>query len=227
MASYRGHLAFASACGAVYGGIGANPIGLSVPTALLGGGFTVIGGLLPDLDSDSSVPVRELFCLLAAFVPLLMLHRLHHSSLAQEEILLFLSGVYLTIRYGLSRIFNRLTVHRGMFHSIPALGIAGMVVFLSYQSPDLRIRLFLAGGTALGYLSHLILDELYSVDFRGVRLKLRSSAGSAFKFTSSSFFATAFTYSLFGALLYLTLWELQETTALAELQPLWSWLKPS
>ena len=38
----------------------------------------------------------------------------------------------------------------------------------------------------VGFLSHLVLDEIYSVDFRGARIKLKSSAGSAVKFMSSS-----------------------------------------
>jgi hypothetical protein len=55
----------------------------------------------------------------------------------------------------------------------------------------------------LGFLSHLILDEIYSVDWRGVVPKLKSSAGSAFKFGSSSLIATATCYLLLGGLVYL------------------------
>ena len=40
----------------------------------------------------------------------------------------------------------------------------------------------MAGGVALGFLSHLVLDEMYSVQWDGVRVKLKRSAGSALKF---------------------------------------------
>jgi len=52
-------------------------------------------------------------------------------------------------------------------------------------------------------LSHLVLDEMYSVDFNGVRLKLKSSSGSAVKMFSDSVSGTTICYTLLGALLYL------------------------
>ena len=55
----------------------------------------------------------------------------------------------------------------------------------------------------LGFLSHLILDEIWSVGFDGVVPKLKASAGSAFKLFSSSVWATAACYALLGALGFL------------------------
>ena len=55
----------------------------------------------------------------------------------------------------------------------------------------------------LGFLSHLLLDEIYSVDFNGIRIKLKASAGSAFKFFSPSVWGTAACYALLGALGFL------------------------
>ncbi|MEO2091239.1 MAG: hypothetical protein ABGY75_17395, partial [Gemmataceae bacterium] len=51
--------------------------------------------------------------------------------------------------------------------------------------------------------SHLILDEIYSVDFNGIRVKLKASAGSAFKFFSASVVGTVVCYGLLGALGFL------------------------
>jgi hypothetical protein len=67
----------------------------------------------------------------------------------------------------------------------------------------------LAGGVMIGFLSHLILDEIYSVDFRGVRIKLKSSAGSAIKLVSPSVFATTTCYLILGGLLYLAYQDYQ------------------
>ena len=60
------------------------------------------------------------------------------------------------------------------------------------------------------------LDEIYSVDFRGVKIKLKTSAGTAFKFGSSSLIATAACYAILGGLLYLAYKDYQQTTAPGE-----------
>ncbi|MFN4259678.1 MAG: metal-dependent hydrolase [Gemmataceae bacterium] len=202
MASYRGHLTFSTSLGVAYSGVALWQLGYDWGTALLGGGLTAVGGLLPDLDSDSGVPVRELFNLAAALAPLLALKRLASYDLTPEQSLVIMAGVYCLIRYGVSRLFKRVTVHRGMFHSIPAMGIAGMLVFLLYPHAFMPIRLFLAGGVMLGFLSHLVLDELCSVDFSGVTIRLNKFAGSALKFASPSWPATTLTYTLFLTLTY-------------------------
>ena len=61
MASYLGHLTFSTALGAGWGCAGALYLGMDWGPVFLGAGLTALGGLLPDLDSDSGVPVRELF----------------------------------------------------------------------------------------------------------------------------------------------------------------------
>ena len=76
MASWRGHLTFSTGLGAAYGGLAFTQLGVDWPTAAVAAGFTALGGLLPDLDSDSGVPVRELFNLAAVAVPLALLRRI-------------------------------------------------------------------------------------------------------------------------------------------------------
>jgi LexA-binding, inner membrane-associated putative hydrolase len=212
MASYRGHLAFASMLGAAYGGVGMGYGNLDWGPAVLAAGLTTVGGLLPDLDSDSGVPVRELFSAAACIIPLLLFSRLQaHFGFSLEQTLAALLGVYLFIRYPLAYLFKRYTVHRGMFHSIPALAIAGLATYLVYHSSNQMLRVYLAGSVTLGFLSHLALDEIYSVDFNGLRLKLNKFAGSALKLASRSVTATTATYLLLGGLIYLTM--LDGTTA--------------
>jgi hypothetical protein len=193
MASYRGHLMFSTTLGAAYAGVGFWQMNLDWGPALLGAGVTALGGLLPDLDSDSGVPVREMFNLAATVTPLLLLHRLR-QFFSPEQTIVLLGGVYLFIRYVVSHAFKRYTVHRGMFHSIPAMLIAGLAVFLIYNNPDDHIRWFVAAGVMLGFLSHLVLDEMCSVDFTGAKLKLNKYAGSAVKFWSPSASATFAAY---------------------------------
>jgi hypothetical protein len=203
MASYRGHLTFAGLLGTGYGSLALLEWNWDWGPALIAAGLTTLGGLLPDLDSDSGVPVRELFGISAAVTPFLLFRRIyaycHHST---EQTLVVLAVIYLFIRYFLSQIFKHFTVHRGMFHSIPAMLIAGLTTHLLYPSDEVRLRNFLAVGVVLGFLSHLVLDEMYSVDFMGVRLRLNKYAGSAVKLYSKSWLATLATYLLLASLLW-------------------------
>jgi hypothetical protein len=203
MASFRGHLTFASVLGGVYGAAGSIVFGLDWGPVFLGAGLTTIGGLMPDLDSDSGVPVRELFSLAAVMTPLLLVRRLHHAGLTPEQILALMAGVYVLVRYGGAALFKRITVHRGMFHSIPAMLIAGLLIYLGDHQANPRLRLFLAGGVMIGFLSHLVLDEIYSVDLLGRKMiRLNKYAGTAVKFYSPSWTATLTCYSLLATLAY-------------------------
>jgi hypothetical protein len=206
MASYRGHLATSTLLGAAYGTAAWWHWRLDWGSACLGAGLTALGGLLPDLDSDSGVPVRELFGITAAVTPFLLLPHLDVKGLSLEQKIVVLAAVYLFIRYGLSTAFKHLSVHRGMFHSLPAMLIAGLATYLLYPGEDRLLRAFLAGGVMLGFLSHLVLDELCSVDFLGLRLHLNKYAGSALKLFSRSWTANLITYLLLAGLGYLA-WD--------------------
>jgi hypothetical protein len=198
MAGFRMHIATAATFGVGYGLVAVKPLGFAPDAAVLAGALTTVGGMLPDLDSDTGRPIREIFGVAAAVVPILLLPRLTGMNYTHETILLVLIGLYIAIRHGLSYALQRVTVHRGMFHSVPAMLIAGLVVYMEYGSADRTIRGLLAGGVMLGFLSHLVLDEIYSVDFNGVQIKLKSSAGSAVKLFSSSVSATVVCYALLG-----------------------------
>lgn len=212
MASYKGHLLFSSSLGFVYGGMAHSQLHLDPATAVLGGGLTTIGGLLPDLDSHSGVPVRELFNLAAALVPMLIWRRLMNAQLSDEELFVYLGLIYLFIRFVLSKVFKHFSVHRGMYHSIPGMLIAGLVIYLCYHHPLFKTRLFLAVGVMIGFLSHLLLDELYSVDFNGLRIKLNKYAGSAVKLFSPSIIATMTAYAILLTLGYLAVMDYEKQT---------------
>jgi len=220
MAGFRMHITVSSVLGVGYGAAVVQPMGFTTEAGVLAAGVTAIGGMLPDLDHQAGRPMREMFGLAAVLVPLMLVHRLMHAGVSHEGTLAaFLFG-YLVIRYVAVEIFKRLTVHRGMYHSIPAMFIAGLCVYLAYQSEDRNLRFVLAGGVMLGFLSHLVLDEIYSVGWDGMKPKLKSSAGSAIKFASQSLYATMFCYLLLGGLLYLAYVDYLKTGGdLKNLQP--------
>jgi membrane-bound metal-dependent hydrolase YbcI (DUF457 family) len=205
VASYRGHLAVSIPLGGMMAVLGYGYEQFDWGLAGLAGGLTALGGLLPDLDSDSSVPVREVFGLVAAAVPFLLARWVRTLLETPEQALFVLASIYLLIRYGAAALFKRCTVHRGMFHSLPAMIIAGLLVYLAYRPASVLARAYLGCGTALGFLSHLVLDELYDVDFLGRRPHLRRHAGSPLKLASTSWSATLTAYLLLAALLVVAL----------------------
>jgi len=209
MASYRGHLTLSVPLGVAYG-VGAFWFfDVDWVSASLGGMLCAVSGLLPDLDSDSGVPVRALFGLAGIICPLMLLPRLLAMHLPLQKVLFLLVGCHLLVRYGGASVLRRITVHRGMYHSIPAMLIAGLLVFLTYHHSQVAIRAYLAGAAMLGFLSHLVLDELCSVNLEGMKLKLNKYAGSAVKFASPSWGATLATYAILASLAWTAAMEFQ------------------
>lgn len=203
MAGFRMHVTVSSLCGIAYGVAANKLLGHPPETAVLAAGITAVGGMMPDLDSDSGRPIRELFGVAASVIPLLLYNRLAGSGLTHEGVIAALVGMYAFVRYGMAWILRRVSVHRGMFHSIPAMLICGLIVYLAYETPNLSTRYTLALGVMIGFLSHLVLDEIYSVDFNGFRLQLKASAGSALKFFSPSYAGTASCYATLVLLSFL------------------------
>lgn len=202
MANFRGHITVSGLLGVGYG-VGAVTVGGFTPIqGALAGGLTTIGGLLPDLDLENSTPSRELFGLAAAVAPLVLMPHLARWGGSHEAAICLAVAIYLGIRYFGATLFGKLSVHRGMFHSIPAMLIVAELMFLGYPADRMGTRVLMSGAVAAGFLSHLILDELFSVQFTGIRLKLAKSAGSAMKLVGSNLPANILAYTLLGLLTY-------------------------
>lgn len=201
MAAFPQHMQFSTLCGVGYAAALHMGFGRELPHSLVAGGLCSISGMLPDLDSDSGKPLREMVNLISVIGGIVCYHRIGTGD--PDMRLLLAAGTYFFIRFGLAFFLKRLSEHRGMFHSIPAMFIAGLFVYLAYCSPDRTVRGLLAVGMMLGFLSHLVLDEIYSVDFNGLAVKLKSSSGSALKLFSPGVGATTVCYCILGMLLSL------------------------
>jgi membrane-bound metal-dependent hydrolase YbcI (DUF457 family) len=202
MAAYREHITVSFALGAGVGlgavfGLGFSPVQGSLAACLTG-----IGGMLPDLDSESGRPVREIFGVTAALAPMVMMRRLLEWGGDTDGAMLLAVLLYVSIRYGGAIVLGMVAVHRGMFHSIPAMLIAAELTFLGYKSHSLNVKLLMGIGVAIGFMSHLILDEIYAVEWRGVTVKLNKFAGSAVKFFGKSWGANIWTYGLLFTISY-------------------------
>ena len=205
MAGYREHISVSGLCGAAYGAAASLILGFTPVQSALAGCLTWVAGMLPDLDADGGKPVREIFGLLGAIAPLVAIRHLMRWCGSVDGVVLSAIVIYALTRYGGAAVLKKLSVHRGMFHSIPAMLIASELMFLAYVSDSIAVKCLMAGGVAIGFMSHLLLDELYSVQWSGLRLKLSKSAGSAFKLTSSRLLPNVFTYATLMFLTWLTL----------------------
>ncbi len=194
MAGFKAHITTSSLVGIGYA-VGAHVgFGFPISSCVLAGGLCSVAGMLPDLDSDSGRPLRESMAFAAAVVPMMLMRRFEGLGLNAEQIVLAGAGLYLLIRFGFSALLQKFTVHRGMFHSLPAAIIAGEIIFLLSPETDLRLRIFKASAVVLGYVSHLILDEFASIDAsRGIRIK--KSFGTALKVFGSGWLVNGFVYA--------------------------------
>jgi hypothetical protein len=200
MADFKSHIAFSSVLGGVFGTVGHFYLNMPLETSILGAGLCSVSGMLPDLDSDSGTPVREMSTFAAAVIPMLMLPRFESLACCHEMMVLLAAVVYCIIRFGVVEIFKRYTVHRGMWHSIPACAVCGLLTFLIVADQHLEIRFFKAGAVMLGFFSHLLLDEIWSLNVR--KISVKKSFGTAIKFFGRDSWAN---YSVYGKLIALSL----------------------
>lgn len=199
MADFKTHITASTILGTGYGTVAHLQFGVPLGHCMIAGALCSVAGMLPDLDSKSGIPQREMLSFVSVLVPMLMMFRFQELGLSGEQ-MVFIAGVsYVIIRFGIGSIFRKFTKHRGMWHSIPAAAIAAMATWLICLSPEEGIRLFKAWAVFIGFILHLLLDELYSVDLMGRRLK--KSWGTALKFFGKDKMANLFTYAKVGLLM--------------------------
>jgi len=208
MANFQTHLGGAALGGGlVASGILATGV-VNLPQAITGWLLVMLGGLLPDIDSDHSNVVRGLFSVFGGMVAILSIIILGADASIG---LMWLVGTasFLFVRYGVWYVFARFTVHRGIFHSLLAGSLFSLfTAALSYQLMGLSSQISWLMGLCLfsGFIIHLLLDECYSVDLVNGRVK--RSFGTAMKL---------FDYNN----LLNNLWMLMACAALLLLAPPW------
>jgi len=197
---FRVHITGSSIVGAGYG-LAAWSVGDMQPmTCALGAGLCAVAGMMPDLDSGPGIPLRESVAFAAAVVPMMMIHRFQQMGLPLEAIILAGAGLYLAIRFGLSWLLKNYSHHRGMFHSLPAAAIAGQVTFLAFAAEEPLRRYFVSSAVVIGFLTHLVLDEIWSVNLGMFGPKFKKSFGTALKFHGPVLWPNLVTYALAIAL---------------------------
>ncbi len=205
MANFRTHLAVAAVASTGVAGILA---GLGTVSFTQAGGLAALGlfgGILPDIDSDNSSAIKIVFNLMAGFFSILAFLMTYWSfDIIVTGIACVIS--FVVVRYPVRWIFAKFTVHRGVFHSILAAAMMGLLFTVAADIMLVAgeiLSWYIGSFVTLGYLVHLLLDEFYSVDFSNARIK--KSFGSAIKPLSLKYpIGTILFLSIAGGLYYLT-----------------------
>jgi membrane-bound metal-dependent hydrolase YbcI (DUF457 family) len=192
----RVHITGSSILGAGYGAAAWYFGDLHPTTCALGAGLCAASGMLPDLDSGPGTHLRESVAIASAIVPLLMIHRFQQWGLPLEAMVLVGVAVAVAIRFGLTWLLENYSRHRGMLHSVPAAAVAGQVTFLAFSSEEPLHRYFVCSGVVLGFLSHLILDEIWAARQGLFGPKVKKSFGTALKFHGSELWPNLAAYAL-------------------------------
>ena len=211
MAGYKAHLA----TGMLIGGITTISVFIVLAIDILFSPFiflaVIIGSFLPDLDSDTGMPVKMLFASLgmvaAIWAGYMLLDRVIDEPIQSIATIV---GSYGAVYIILQRIFKKFTKHRGLFHSILALLIA--MLTLNYLLLIFEFSLFesrlLSISLGVGYLGHLILDEVNSViNLSGIPFIPKKSLGSALKIVSKSSRVNMIAFMILGILIIMTYFQ--------------------
>jgi membrane-bound metal-dependent hydrolase YbcI (DUF457 family) len=195
LANFATHLNVA----AFVSGIASVSIGysnLSTPQDALGYFFAgIVGGILPDIDHDKSTPIKILQFFFSNLIAFLITFK-YIGSIPILNILIIWISSYIGMSI-IFYIFKKTTKHRGMIHSIPAgllFWFLTSLIAYKYFSLNLTKSYFLGMFVFIGYITHLILDEIYSVDITGKKIK--KSFGSALKICSKDKAVNLLIYSL-------------------------------
>ncbi|MDX2308900.1 MAG: metal-dependent hydrolase [Hyphomicrobium sp.] len=141
----------------------------------------VLGSVLPDIDLKDSRPSRAMFSGLAIFFSFAVLFTFA-TKFSIAELWIIWLGTLLFVRFGLHALFHHFAVHRGIWHSLLA-GVFSMaataLVFYHLLGRHDGVAWLGAGFLFIGFIVHLLLDEIYSVDVMDTRVK--SSFGTALK----------------------------------------------
>jgi len=77
------------------------------------------------------------------------------------------------------------------------------LAFMVCSCEDMTMRLFETGAVVLGFMSHLVLDEIWSVQVQQGRVRLKKSSGTALKFWGRNLWGNISVYAKLLILIFL------------------------
>jgi hypothetical protein len=169
----------------------------------------VIGSIFPDIDLKTSRPSKfmRIFLMLAiSMLSFTILEKYNKEILniinfSTEYIVFVNTAIAVVISFITIKIIENIMEHRGIVHSVPFAIISAIILFesvnfikTSYNFENLN-SLMIAILFFIGFIVHLILDEMFSVDLLGARIK--KSFGTALKIVDrKNLIGTAIIYTI-------------------------------
>ncbi|MBL1353479.1 MAG: metal-dependent hydrolase [Zetaproteobacteria bacterium] len=179
MANFQTHMTVAALGSMAATAACIQKIGLSDEQAVILFILGSVAGMLPDIDLDHSIPAKWFYRSLTT-TAMLAVAFYSMPKFSTLNVLICLLVTFIIVHFMLSYIIKSITSHRGLFHSVPAAGLFAMAMYfigLHGFSWSEHFSWLSAAFICGGYLLHLALDEFYSVDLLGGKLK--QSFGSA------------------------------------------------
>jgi membrane-bound metal-dependent hydrolase YbcI (DUF457 family) len=207
MASFKTHISFGLAAGVLgvilLAGLSAGHVPDFFITVFV---VATLGSVLPDIDSDSGLPFHVAFGSLTIVVcALVFIHFYNIQPRDMKVVLAWTAGTSIFVWGIMGYIFRRFTEHRGIAHSIPAALLAGLgTFFLATRFHFSEENAFILAIAMLGgFLTHLILDEIWAVvNWNGTMFIPNRAFGTALKFFSESRMVNLLVYGAIFMLMY-------------------------
>ena len=184
---------------AILGGVAG--VGISIPAfvgnftsfsgVVLAFIFSIIASALPDIDSDTGSPRKFVLSALEILCPALVMVSFA-GNFSLENLLSLGIVILFFVRGVLGFLIDKLTRHRGAWHSVPMALIFALAVYLAFYRSTLSTRIFFALVFLVSFILHLLLDEICSLKHLGLATK--KSFGTALKFTGTNFLQTVLMY---------------------------------
>ena len=143
--------------------------------------ITIIGSFLPDSDSDSGLPIQIIFGLYSFVAAGFAMYVVYNNDFHKGLLFVAPVAAFALVKYVFEPQFKKVTSHRGIFHSVPAVFISFFATLLIANLLRLTTleKFVFAIAISAGYLSHLVLDEIYSTSILEGKLKIKRSFGTA------------------------------------------------
>ena len=99
MADFKTHITASTLLGIGYGAAGYYYLNIPPAHAMIGASMCSVAGMLPDLDSNSGIPQREMLSFVSVVVPMLMLQRFQAMHMTPEQMVFAAGVLYVLIRF--------------------------------------------------------------------------------------------------------------------------------
>jgi len=172
---------------------------------------TLVGSFLPDMDSDSGLPIQIIFSLYSYFAAGVTFYFMWNSDLPGVFSIVAPVGSYAIVDFIIQPWFKKQTSHRGIYHSVPAVLLSFFITLfiVSFFKITLYEKFAFALALMVGYLSHLVLDEFSSIQRKKGKIVKLKSFGTALDFGFEDKKTGVLAYLLLAVMIFFTFPELK------------------